>query len=37
MTQGIERIKQLFEIRMPKNPAVITPFDGTVSYHEDEG
>jgi len=34
MTQGIDRIKQLFEIRAPKNPAVIAPFDGDVSIVE---
>jgi len=34
MTQGIDRIKQLFEVRAPKNPAVIAPFDGTVQYVE---
>jgi len=27
MTQGIKRIEQLFEVRTPKNPAVIAPFD----------
>jgi len=35
MTQGIERVKQLFEVRAPKNPAIIAPFDGTVSFLED--
>lgn len=34
MTQGIERIKQLFEVRLPKNPAVIAPFDGTLQFIE---
>jgi hypothetical protein len=34
MTQGIERIKQLFEIRTPKNPAIISPFDGTLHFVE---
>ncbi len=33
MTQGIKRIEQLFEVRTPKNPAVIAPFDGVVSIH----
>ena len=34
LAQGIERIKQLFEIRSPKNPAIIAPFDGTMSFSE---
>ncbi len=34
MTQSIDRIAQLFEVRKPKNPAVIAPFDGTISYTE---
>ena len=34
MTQGIERIKQLFEVRTPKNPAVISPFDGVLQFTE---
>lgn len=34
MSQGIDRIKQLFEIRAPKHPAVIAPFDGTIMYSE---
>jgi len=34
MTQGIDRIKQLFEVRAPKNPAVIAPFDGVVEFLE---
>ena len=33
-TLGIDRVKQLFEIRDPKNPAIITPFDGKVSFYE---
>jgi DNA-directed RNA polymerase subunit beta' len=33
MTQGIKRIEQLFEVRTPKNPAVIAPFDGQVSVY----
>ncbi len=32
MAQGIDRIKQLFEVRPPKKPAVVAPFDGTVSF-----
>jgi hypothetical protein len=27
MAQGIDRIKQLFEVRSPKTPAIIAPFD----------
>jgi len=27
MTQGVKRIEQLFEVRTPKNPAVVAPFD----------
>jgi DNA-directed RNA polymerase subunit beta' len=34
MTQGIKRIEQLFEVRNPKKPAVIAPFDGTVTVEE---
>jgi DNA-directed RNA polymerase subunit beta' len=34
MTNGIKRIEQLFEVRNPKKPAVIAPFDGTVSIEE---
>jgi len=34
MTQSIDRIAQLFEVRKPKNPAVIAPFDGSISYTE---
>ncbi len=34
MTQSIDRIAQLFEVRKPKNPAVIAPFDGKVTYTE---
>lgn len=34
MTQSIDRIAQLFEVRKPKNPAVISPFDGTLSFME---
>lgn len=29
MTQGIKRVEELFEVRNPKKPAVITPFDWT--------
>ena len=31
MTQGIKRIEQLFEVRIPKNPAVVSPIDGQIS------
>ncbi len=34
MTQGVDRIKQLFEVRSPSLPAVVAPFDGTVSFYE---
>ena len=33
-TLGIDRVKQLFEVRDPKTPAIITPFDGKVSFYE---
>lgn len=29
---GIDRIKQLFEVRPPKNPAIVSPFDGTIEF-----
>ena len=31
---GIDRIKQLFEVRAPKHPAIIAPFDGTIEFEE---
>lgn len=31
---GIDRVKQLFEVRAPKNPAVVSPFDGILSFEE---
>jgi len=34
MATGIDRIKQLFEVRAPKFPAVIAPFDGTLFIEE---
>lgn len=34
MTQGIKRVEQLFEIRNPKKPAIVVPFDGTITVHE---
>ncbi|MCX6823174.1 MAG: DNA-directed RNA polymerase subunit beta', partial [candidate division SR1 bacterium] len=33
-TTGIDRVKQLFEVRAPKTPAIIAPFDGTISIYE---
>ncbi|MEI7919091.1 MAG: hypothetical protein WCH65_02515 [bacterium] len=33
-TQGIDRVKQLFEVRDPKTPAIIAPFDGKVLFYE---
>jgi len=33
-TQGIDRVKQLFEVRDPKTPAIVAPFDGIVSLYE---
>ncbi len=33
-TTGIDRVKQLFEVRDPKTPAIIAPFDGKVSLYE---
>jgi DNA-directed RNA polymerase subunit beta' len=34
MTQGIKRVEQLFEIRNPKKPAIVVPFDGTINVTE---
>ena len=34
MSQGIDRIKQLFEVRSPKKPAVVAPFDGKIMLSE---
>lgn len=34
MTQGIKRVEELFEVRNPKKPAIVVPFDGTVVVHE---
>lgn len=34
MAQGIDRVKQLFEVRSPKNPAIVAPFDGVISFSE---
>lgn len=32
MAQGIDRIKQLFEVRKPKTSAIVAPFDGIVRF-----
>ena len=34
MAQGIDRVKQLFEVRKPKTSAIIAPFDGIVRFTE---
>jgi DNA-directed RNA polymerase subunit beta' len=34
MATGIDRIKQLFEVRAPKNPAIVAPFDGRLDFEE---
>jgi DNA-directed RNA polymerase subunit beta' len=34
MATGIDRIKQLFEVRVPKNPAIVAPFDGILDFEE---
>jgi len=34
ITHGIDRVKQLFEVRPPKTPAVVAPFDGTIFFSE---
>lgn len=34
MTQGIKRVEELFEVRNPKKPAIVVPYDGTVSILE---
>ncbi|MDR0860985.1 MAG: DNA-directed RNA polymerase subunit beta' [Candidatus Peribacteria bacterium] len=34
MATGIDRIKQLFEVRPPKNPAIVAPFDGVLDFEE---
>ena len=34
ITHGIERVKQLFEVRPPRTPAVVAPFDGTIYFSE---
>jgi hypothetical protein len=34
MTQSIDRIAQLFEVRKPKHPAIVAPFDGIIGFIE---
>lgn len=34
MTQGIKRIEELFEIRKPKNSAIVAPFDWVLQINE---
>ncbi len=34
MAQGIDRVKQLFEVRKPKTSAIVAPFDGIVRFTE---
>jgi DNA-directed RNA polymerase subunit beta' len=34
ITQGIKRIEELFEVRKPKKPAIIAPFDWVIKLHE---
>ncbi|USN54080.1 MAG: hypothetical protein H6765_05785 [Candidatus Peribacteria bacterium] len=34
MTQGIKRVEELFEVRNPKTPAIIVPFDGKLEIYE---
>ncbi len=34
MAQGIDRVKQLFEVRKPKTSAIISPYDGVVRFYE---
>ncbi|MFA5821398.1 MAG: DNA-directed RNA polymerase subunit beta', partial [Candidatus Gracilibacteria bacterium] len=34
ITQGLTRVEELFEARMPKSPAVISEIDGIVSVHQ---
>lgn len=37
ITQGLPRVEEIFENRKPKNPAVITHLDGTISEIKKEG
>ncbi len=34
MTQGIKRIEELFEVRKPKNSAIVAPFDWVLKINE---
>lgn len=34
ITMGIRRVEELFEVRNPKRPAIISPYDGTVVIEE---
>jgi hypothetical protein len=34
MAQGIDRVKQLFEVRKPKTAAIIAAYDGVVRFYE---
>jgi DNA-directed RNA polymerase subunit beta' len=34
ITHGIRRVEELFEVRNPKKPAIIAPFDGIISIEE---
>ncbi|MDD3262510.1 MAG: DNA-directed RNA polymerase subunit beta' [Candidatus Absconditabacteria bacterium] len=34
VADGVDRIKQLFEVRSPNLPAIVAPFDGTVSFYD---
>lgn len=34
ITQGIKRVEELFEVRKPKKPAIIAPFDWVISLSE---
>ncbi len=37
ITQGLPRVEEVFEKRSPKNPAVVSKFDGFVTEIKDEG
>lgn len=34
MAQGIDRVKQLFEVRKPKTSAIVSPYDGVVRFYD---
>jgi DNA-directed RNA polymerase subunit beta' len=36
MTQGIKRIEELFEVRNPKKPAIVVPYDGVINIYESQ-